>query len=358
MSNAVHTAGSHRASGTTRHPLVELTLARMREFIREPEAVFWTFGYPVIMSLALAFAFPSADTQAILAGVPTGDAAAGIRQTLTAPPGVTVRDVAPGQEQRMLREGEIHVLVEPTDPPTYRFDAARAEARPARLAVDEALKRAAGRADPWTAREQAVVVPGSRYIDWLIPGIIGTGLMANGMWGVGFSIVQARMRKVLKRMVASPMRRHHYLQAQLWARLVILGPEVAVPLVFGALAFGMPINGSIPAIAVVVLIGALAFSALGLLFGSRARTFEGISGLMNIGMLPMWVLSGVFFSASNFPDAIQPFVQALPLTALNDALRAVILEGATLRAVGDELMLLTAWIVVPFAVSLKIFRWQ
>jgi ABC-type multidrug transport system permease subunit len=357
MSNAAGTVAISPAT-RSRHPLLELTFARMREFIREPEAVFWTFGYPIIMSLALAFAFPSADAQTTLVGVATGDAAAGIRKTLAATPRVTVRDVAPGDAQRMLREGAIHVLVEATDPPTYRFDAARAESRTAQLVVDDALKRAAGRTDPWTAREQPVVVPGSRYIDWLIPGIIGTGLMANGMWGVGFSIVQARMRKVLKRMVASPMRRHHYLLAQLLARLVILVPEVAVPLMFGALAFGMPINGSIPAIAIVVLLGALAFSALGLLFGTRARTFEGISGLMNIGMLPMWVLSGVFFSASNFPDPIQPFVQALPLTALNDALRAVILEGSPLRAVADELLLLGAWIVIPFAVSLKIFRWQ
>ena len=330
----------------------------MREFWREPEAVFWTFGYPIIMSLALAFAFPSADAQPVLVGVAAGEGSVAIREALGRAPNVSVKEVAAVDAQRMLREGEVHILVEPTDPPTYRFDAARAESRPARLVVDNALKRAAGREDPFTAREQPVVVPGSRYIDWLIPGIIGTGLMANGMWGVGFSIVQVRMRKVLKRMSASPMRRHHFLGAQLLARLAILVPEVTVPIGFGVLAFGMPVNGSVPAIAVVILLGAMAFSAIGLLFATRARTFEGISGLMNIGMLPMWVLSGVFFSSSNFPDAIQPFVQALPLTALNDALRAVILEGSSLQAIGGELAILTAWLVIPFAVALKIFRWQ
>jgi ABC-2 type transport system permease protein len=342
----------------SRGPLAALTIARLREFWREPEAVFWTFGYPVVMSLALAFAFPSADTQPVRVGVAAGDASAAIRATLGQTPGVTVREVPPAEAQRMLREGEVHLLVEPTDPPTYRFDAARAESRPARLVVDNALKRAAGRADPFTAREAPVVVPGSRYIDWLIPGIIGTGLMANGMWGVGFSIVQVRMRKVLKRMSASPMRRHHFLEAQLLARLAILVPEVTVPILFGVLAFGMPVNGAVPAIAVVILLGALAFSAIGLLFATRARTSEGISGLMNIGMLPMWVFSGVFFSSSNFPDVMQPFVQALPLTALNDALRAVILEGSSLQAIGDELAILTAWLVIPFGVALKIFRWQ
>jgi ABC-2 type transport system permease protein len=343
---------------SSRGPLAALTLARMREFWREPEAVFWTFGYPIIMSLALAFAFPSADTQPVLVGVAAGDASVAIREALGRTSNVTVKEVAAGDAQRMLREGEVHILVEPTDPPTYRFDAARAESRPARLVVDNVLKRAAGREDPFTAREDPVVVPGSRYIDWLIPGIIGTGLMANGMWGVGFSIVQVRMRKVLKRMSASPMRRHHFLGAQLLARLAILVPEVTVPIGFGVLAFGMPVNGSVPAIAVVILLGAMAFSAIGLLFATRARTFEGISGLMNIGMLPMWVFSGVFFSSSNFPDAIQPFVQSLPLTALNDALRAVILEGSSLQAIAGEIAILTAWLVIPFAVALKIFRWQ
>jgi ABC-type multidrug transport system permease subunit len=224
--------------------------------------------------------------------------------------------------------------------------------------VDDALKRAGGRVDPWVAREEPVEVPGSRYIDWLIPGIIGMGIMSNGMWGVGFSIVQARMRKLLKRMVASPMRKREYLLAQLLARLLFLAPEVAVPLWFGVLAFGMPVNGSIAAIVGVTLIGALAFGALGLLVGSRARTFEAVSGLMNLAMLPMWLLSGVFFSASNFPEGFQPAIQALPLTALVDALRAVVLEGATLQGVFGELVVLTLWTVVPFTLALRIFKWR
>jgi ABC-type multidrug transport system permease subunit len=281
-----------------------------------------------------------------------------MRQTLAKAPGITVRDVPHGGEQRALREGDVHVIVVPTDPPAYQFDAARTESRTARLVVDDALKRAGGRLDPWIAREEPVMVPGSRYIDWLIPGMVGMGIMSNGMWGVGFSIVQARMRKLLKRMVASPMRKSEYLLAQLLARLLFLAPEVTVPLLFGALAFRMPINGSVGAIAVVTLTGSLAFGAIGLLLGSRARTFEAVSGLMNLAMLPMWLLSGVFFSASNFPRAIQPAIHALPLTALVDALRAVVLEGATVQAVHRELLMLTAWTVVTFTLALRIFKWR
>jgi len=182
--------------------------------------------------------------------------------------------------------------------------------------------------------------------------------MSNGMWGVGFSIVQARMRKLLKRMIASPMQKREFLLAQLMARLLFLAPEVAVPLVFGALAFRMPINGSIGAIAVVSLVGALAFGAIGLLLGSRAKTFEAVSGLMNVAMLPMWLLSGVFFSSSNFPEAIQPMIQSLPLTALVDALRAVVLEGSSVNGVRGELVRLAIWTVAPFAVALRIFKWR
>ena len=343
--------------GGAYHPLVELTLARLKEFVREPEALFWAFVFPIIMSVALAVAFPSRGTRPVVVGLAGGPRAEEVRRTLTASPGIVVRDVVPRDEQGAIRDGEVHVIVVPTDPPTYRFDAAREDSRIARLVVDDVLKRGAGRPEPWTAREEPLEVPGSRYIDWLIPGILGMNIMSTGMWGIGFSIVQARLRKLLKRLVASPMRKREYLLAQLFARIAFLAPEVGVPLAFGALVLGMPIHGTFAAIAVVALIGGLSFTALGLLTASRTRTMEGISGVLNLTMLPMWILSGVFFSTANFPDPLQPFIQALPLTALNDALRAVILEGATLGGVGRELLLLAAWGVAPFLLALRLFRW-
>lgn len=343
--------------GGAGHPLVELTMTRLREFIREPEALFWAFVFPIIMSVALAVAFPARGTRPVSVGLAEGANAASVRATLAAAPGITVRDVTPRDEARAIRDGEVHVIVVPTDPPTYRFDPARDESRAARLAVDAALKRAAGRPEPWTAREEPLAVPGSRYIDWLVPGILGMNIMSTGMWGIGFSIVQSRLRKLLKRLVASPMRKSQYLLAQMLARIVFLAPEVAVPLGFAALVLGVPIRGSFGAIAVVVLVGGLSFTALGLLTASRPRTIEAVSGILNLSMLPMWVLSGVFFSTANFPAGLQPFIHALPLTALNDALRAVILEGATVRAVAGELLLLAAWGIVPFLLALRLFRW-
>ena len=349
---------NNAARGGAHHPLLELTLARLREFVREPDALFWSFFFPIVMSVAMAIAFPSRGAQPARVGVPPGAASDMLRKTLSSGPGLIVRDVPAEEELRQLREGDVHVIVRPGDPPTYRFDPDREESRIARLVVDDVLKRAAGRSDPWQAREDAVAIPGSRYVDWLIPGIVALGIMNNSMWSIGFMTVQMRLRKLLKRLAASPMKKWEFLLAQVLARLLFLGPEVAVPLVFGVFAFGMPVRGSIVAVALVALLGALAFGSIGLLVGSRVRTLEAISGLMNLMMVPMWVLSGVFFSSSNFPEVVQPFIRVLPLTALVDALRGVVLEGATLGGIRVEMATLAAWTIVPFSIGLRIFKWR
>lgn len=350
------TQRAKRTNGGTHPPLIELTLARLREFVREPEALFWTFLFPMIMSVAMALAFPSRGAQPARVGVLPG--ATDLRQALSSDPGISLREIAPGTELRALREGEVSVIVVPGTPPTYRFDPSREESRAATLVVDNTLKRAAGRSDPWTAREDAVQIAGSRYVDWLIPGIVCLGIMNNGMWSIGFMTVQARLRRLLKRLAASPMKKRDFLLAQVLARLLFLAPEVAVPLVFGVIAFGMPINGSVVNIAIVSLLGALMFGAVGLLLGSRVRTLEAISGLMNLTTVPMWVLSGVFFSSSNFPSFAQPFIKALPLTALVDAMRAVVLEGAMLSAVRTELVIVASWAIASFTIALRIFKWR
>jgi ABC transporter DrrB family efflux protein len=199
---------------------------------------------------------------------------------------------------------------------------------------------------------------GSRYIDFLVPGLLGMNLMGTGMWGIGFSIVTARSRGLLKRLVATPMRKRHYLLGQMMGRMVFLIPEVAVLVGFAHVAFGVPVNGSLAALALIAALGAMSFTGIGLLVAARPRTIEGVSGLMNFVMLPMWILSGVFFSPSRFPDAILPLIRLLPLTALNDALRAVMIDGASLPSVADELGILCFWGALAFAVALRLFRWK
>jgi ABC-type multidrug transport system permease subunit len=340
------------------NPLVELTLARFREFLREPEAVFWVFAFPVIMTCALGIAFRSRGDEPVIVGVVEQAGADELAAALDASGSFTVRRIAPAEVDRAVRDGRAPVVVVPGTPPEYRFDRGRAESQVARLAVDAALQRAAGRSDAFAPVEHPVETVGSRYIDWLVPGLLGMNIMGTGLWGVGFSIVQARTKKLLKRLVATPMSKAHYLMSHVLSRLMFLSLEVVVIVGFAWLFFGVAVHGSLAALALLSLLGALAFGGLGLLLASRARTIEAVSGLMNLVMLPMWVLSGVFFASTNFPDAMQPFIHVLPLTALNDALRAVVNEGLSLTALGKEMAVLLTWGLVSFGLSLKLFRWQ
>jgi ABC-type multidrug transport system permease subunit len=220
------------------------------------------------------------------------------------------------------------------------------------------LQRERGRKDLIAVRDDRAVAPGSRYIDFLIPGLLGMNLLGSGIWGVGFSVVQARQKKLLKRFMATPMRRSHYLLSFILSRLVFLILEVVALVGSGWLLFGVAVRGSFTTLAGISILGAFAFAGLGLLVASRAKTIEGVSGLMNLVMLPMWILSGTFFSYARFPDAMIPFVKALPLTALNDALRAVMIDGAGLATLGAPLAIVAAWGAVTFVVALKIFRWR
>ena len=342
-----------------KHPLVTLTKARLLEFVREPEALFWVFAFPIIMAVILGFAFRDRPPDPVPVGVVSGPSAGGTSEALAK--AGTVRAIAyPTLAEGLqgLRTGKITLLIEDTAGLVYHFDPTRPDARIARLEADDAIQRARGRADPSPARLAEVHEKGSRYIDFLLPGILGLNLMGTGIWGIGFSIVNARLKKTLKLMVATPMRKSDFLLAQMLSRFVFLIVEVVVILAFGVAAFQVPIRGTLSALAFVTVLGALCFAGMGLLVVARAKTLEAASGLMNLVMVPMWLLSGVFFSSERFPKATQPFIQALPLTALNDGLRAVMLEGRSLPQIGPEILVMALWGVVSFAVALKIFRWQ
>jgi len=340
------------------HPLAQLTLARMREFYREPEAIFWVFGFPIVLAFALGIAFKNRGPGELKVGVVKAAKDSALAATLDRSPALAATVLDTAAARVALRTGRIALLVVPGDPLVYRYDSTRTESRLARLEVDEALQRARGRADPLLARDERVTEPGSRYIDFLIPGLLGMNLMGSGLWGVGFSVVQARTKRLLKRFMATPMRKSHYLLSFVLSRLTFLFVEVAALVGFGWWIFDVGVRGSVAALAGITILGSLSFAGLGMLIASRARTIEAVSGLMNLVMLPMWILSGTFFSYARFPDAMQPVVRALPLTALNDALRAVMIDGAPLLHLGAPLGVVTAWGVVSFGVALKIFRWR
>lgn len=338
--------------------LRELALMRIRTFLREPEALFWTFGFPILMAIGLGIAFGGEGAAPVPVAVVERSAAEAHREALDASPDLQVRLLTASKAADALRRGEVDLLVGGSDSVAFRYDPARGESRTARLLVDDALQRAAGASRPVAVAESPERQPGSRYIDWVVPGLIGLNLMSTGMWGIGFGVVNMRQKKQLKRLIATPMHRGDFLLSQMLARLAFLVLEVPPLMLFAWLVFGVVVAGSWLDLTVVVLLGTTAFAALGLLACSRARTVEGVSGIMNVIMLPMFILSGVFFSASRFPDALQPVIQALPLTALNDALRAVYNDGRPLTEVPLELLILLFWTIAPALVALRIFRWR
>ena len=370
-----------------RRALKELTLTRLRVMLREPEGVFWVFFFPVLLALGLGVAFSSpsperlrvavvdreaaeagpADQGAATDGVPQGAATSGSGFQLPAAglhtlPGGTELEFVPMSPEggvAALARGEVALVLTPAgDSVLYRYDPTRPESRTARLGVDALVQEAAGGTRPRPVASQEVQERGGRYIDWLIPGLIGFNLMSTGLWAVGFYLTQMRSSKQLKRLVATPMHRGDFLLSQMLARLVFLVAEVPLLVVFARVVFGVRVEGGLLPLVVVVLVGGAAFSGFGLLAASRTRTTEGVSGIINVIVMPMTVLSGVFFSTARFPEAIQPLIAALPLTALNDALRGIYNDGATLAAVGGELAIVTAWGVGAFLLALRWFRWQ
>jgi ABC-2 type transport system permease protein len=339
--------------------LRELTLTRIRMFTREPEALFWTFIFPVLMAGGLGVAFRERPAQPVPIAVERGGAGEARLAALRADRELAPRVMAPAEAERALRTGAVSLVVAGQGPRVLlRYDPVREESRVARLLVDAALQRAAGARRPEPVGEDHRRVRGGRYIDWVVPGLLGLNLMSTGLWGIGFGIVQSRQKKLLKRLLATPMRKREYLLAQMIARLAFLGLEVPPLVLFAWLAFDVRVEGSLLLLAGVVMLGTLCFAGMGLLCASRARTIEGISGLLNFVMVPMFVASGIFFSAERFPAAVQPLVQALPLTALNDALRLVYNEGAGIAAVAPEAGILAAWTAVSFLGAFRLFRWQ
>jgi ABC-type multidrug transport system permease subunit len=341
---------------------VQLMIAREKEMWREPEVIFWVFVFPILLALGLGIAFRNKPAEVTRVAIVAGEGAARALAWLQASPQKrSVRtDVLPeAQALNQFRLGKYDLVVIPEAGGglRYRYDPARPESVLARATVNDALQAAAGRKEALPTSEKASSEPGARYIDFLIPGLLGMNLMNSGMWGIGFALVEMRQRKLLKRFVATPMRRSDFLLALASSRLALMLVELALLLGFGVLAFQMRVLGSWASVILISTVGALCFGGLGLLTASRAQKIETVSGLINLVMMPMWLFSGVFFSYERFPAILLPLIKVLPLTALNDALRATILEGATLAAQGTRLLVLLLWGSVSYLLALRWFRW-
>src|SRR5271156_6124302 len=297
---------SPRGKSFSEHPLVQLTIVRFLETLREPEALFWIFAFPILLAGGLGIAFRNRPAEVLKIATVTPQ----LTQSLQKEKLLSVQQLDMPAAEEALRTGKIALLAVPgaNGAIIYRYDDTNPEGRTAHMLADHAVQQAAGRVDPVASSEVLMREPGSRYIDFLIPGLLGMNLMGSAIWGLGFSIVDARRKKLMKRLIATPMPRHYYLLSFVLSRLLLLVIEVGALLGFGTLVFQVPLRGSWPELAGLCVLGSLSFSALGLLIASRAKTIEAASGLMNLVMMPMWILSGVFFSAQRFPDFMQPLI--------------------------------------------------
>jgi ABC-2 type transport system permease protein len=343
---------------TKYHPLEELLKARLREFIREPETIFWVYVFPVLLAIGLGIAFRDRGTERTFVDVEMNAQAQDVARRLSAANTLVVAIHTPKECRDRLRFGKTAIVVVPGDPHTYLYDPTQPESALARQRVNDVLQQSAGRHDPLPVSDRPITEPGARYIDFLIPGLLGMNLLAGGMWGVGYVIVDMRVRKLLKRFVATPMKRSDFLWAAIGSRIVFLVPELVIILGAGVVLFHVPIRGSLFSILFLSILGAISFAGLGLLTACRAKKVETVSGLMNVVMLPMYLLSGVFFSPERFPAVFQPFIQALPLTQFNYALREIMLQGTPLVAQAWRLSILAAWGGISFLVTLRWFRWS
>jgi ABC transporter DrrB family efflux protein len=341
-------------------PLGQLIISRVRGFYREPQAIFWVYVFPLLLAIALGIAFRDKPVEKILIDLQASEGADDLANQLSQNTRFKV-EIHPADEAvKRLEQGKTEVVVArdgAADKPhyDYTFDKNRTESVNARNAVDSFLVRATSHL-PEPSDHQLQERSGS-YITFLIPGLIGMNLMGGGLWGVGFATVDLRVRKLLKRLIATPMRKSDFLLSIMLSRLIFALPEIVVLLGFAWLVFGVEVKGSLLALLAVVVLGSMSFMGVGLLVACRAQTLEAISGLMNLVMLPMYIVSGVFFDAKHFPDLVQPLIRLLPLTALNDALRGVMTDGDPLWGLWRELLIVAVWGGVSYVLALRWFRW-
>ena len=349
-------------SGKPLYPLLEMVRARILEFIRDPGAVFWVFVFPVLLAVGLGIAFRNRGPEKVQVAV-IGEGKAAAMKAFGTAEGVEFLLYEEADGLQALRSSKVDLLIRldvSTNPPgvTYRYDPGRPEALQTRTTVDDAVQRAFGRVDVVAVREEKVEEKGGRYIDFLLPGLLGLNIMSSGMWGIGYAVVDSRKRKLLKRFAATPMNRAHFLLSFMISRLVFLISEVAVLVFFGWLIFDVQVYGSLFSVLIISILGAFTFSGLALLVATRTESTEVAAGLLQFIMLPMWVLSGCFFSYARFPEVFHPIIRALPLTAINDSLRLIMNDGGSIFSAWLELGVMAFWGLLSFVVAMRLFKWQ
>jgi ABC-type multidrug transport system permease subunit len=369
--------------------LWQLTVSLFRELIREPGVLFWGIAFPILMSLGLGMAFTrKADILRKVAVIPSS--------------GTTITDTSslylfldrkcekqeaktdddPGwkftlKEEKLsnsvflfysmewdeaivkLKRGTVNLILKEENGITeYHFDPMNSDAELTFLKLHEIIDSKGIKVTESEGVIRPLTIEGTRYIDFLVPGLLTLGVMMSTMWGISYGLIEKRSKKLLRRLVATPMRKSHFLVALMTVRLTMNIIEALVLLVFAMIAFKLKIQGSIAALFVLFIAGNIAFSGIAILFSSHTSNTEVGNGIINAVTMPMMILSGIFFSYHNFPDWSIGVIQKLPLTMLTDSVRSILNEGAGFPEVAMPVAILSGIGVICFSTGLKIFKWH
>ncbi len=372
--------------------LYHLVMAHLRDLIREPGVLFWGIVFPILMSLGLGVAFTQKKESVVriavtgrpLAPVATGDSSGSLSAFLAANGVMPEKDrkgavirrlVVPDdrlgtttylfQEMKweeamvLLKRGNLGLILEEGHgPPGYHFDPMNPDAQLSYLKLSKLLTTRGKALPPRAGEIRPLTVTGTRYIDFFVPGLIAMGVMMSSLWGVSYAIIERRSKKLLRRMVATPMKRSNFLLSLISVRILMNFVEAGLLFLFAWLVFGIRVQGNPAALLVLFTAGNFAFTGIGILVASHTAKTEIGNGLINAISMPMMVLSGIFFSYHNFPGWSIPFIQSMPLTMMADGLRSIMTEGAGFSETAYPVAVLASAGLVFFLAGMKLFRWH
>jgi ABC-type multidrug transport system permease subunit len=341
-----------------KRPSWHFFLLFVRQYYREPATLFWSFGFPLLAALLIAPAMSNDTKTRFRVGIdPAAVSHAQLVQNLEHDPLVipvplrrSVNLENRGELASIFMQGGLDALV--TDRGLYVPEAGNGGQLMERLLLTSGESSREG-----ALKAIRVALPGVRFIDWFVPGLLGLGLLSNGLFFVSTRIVLERSTGFFKRLRLSPFKRRSYLIGFASAySLLCLMQAVLLTLAF-FLSSGFRVQGNLAEFILWGTMGGVVFGLLGLAIAARIKTVQVASGISNLFYFPMMFLCGVYFKTEYFPDAMQPLIKLLPLTALNSGLRAIANGGTPLIALTHEATVLTCWALASLLFMLRFFNW-
>lgn len=339
--------------------IYRLSIARNKEFYRDKGSITWAILFPVLLMTGITFAFRNEDQELFKIGV-LGESAQLQSQSIMNQPWITIVHYADDEAGRdkafeRIRHHELDLLLKGSDS-KLSYWANPQSSRGA--AVEQLLLGQNNSPNNSSMVKQTIDGRAIRYVDWVIPGVLGMNIMFGALFGIGYVIVRYRKMEVLKRIQATPVNAFEYLSAQVISRLLVM--MIISSIIFAACNWTLDfvVEGSYGLLFFIALLGGFAMTSLGLVMSSRTDSEELAGGLLNFATFPMMLLSEVWFSLDGSPAWMQSLSQAMPLTHMVSAARKVMLEGATLTEIGLHLSVLGCMSIACLILAASLFRWS